>query len=149
MPKTIYNPNARQEIIDRLNRLRPDSPRTFGKLTPDAMMCHMEDAVRVSTGEVPAGPRKTFLSNPIVRRFAIYWMPWPKGKVKTIPEMLATKPVDFNRDRERLIELVRQAGARGPNASWAVHPAFGDISGKDYGVLLYRHFDHHLRQFGV
>lgn len=36
-----------------------------------------------------------------------------------------------------------------PDASWADHPAFGDINGKDYGVLLYRHFDHHLRQFGA
>lgn len=149
MAKTIYNAQVRQEVIDRLNRLRPDSKRTFGKLTPDAMMCHMEDALLVSTGAAPARPKKTFLSNPVLRRFVIYWMPWPKGKVQTIPEMLATKPADFNRDRERLIELVRRTSERGPGAPWAVHPAFGDISGKDYGVLIYRHFDHHLRQFGV
>lgn len=31
----------------------------------------------------------------------------------------------------------------------AVHPSFGRMRPKDWDVLQYRHFDHHLRQFGV
>jgi hypothetical protein len=48
-----------------------------------------------------------------------------------------------------LRHLLHAAAARGAAAEWATHPAFGAISGKDYGTLIYRHFDHHLRQFGV
>jgi hypothetical protein len=149
MPKTIFDATSRQQILDRISRLRADTPPQFGKMTPSEMLCHMQDALKVGTGEVPTRPLKTFLRNPFIRRLVIYYMPWPKGKVQTVPEMLATRPAEFESDRARLKDLVLTTAARGPNAAWAVHPAFGAISGKDYGVLLYRHFDHHLRQFGV
>ena len=35
------------------------------------------------------------------------------------------------------------------DAKMGEHPAFGDISYDDYGVLIAKHTDHHLRQFGV
>jgi hypothetical protein len=41
------------------------------------------------------------------------------------------------------------AAQRGVAVKWARHPAFGDVSGKLYGVFIHKHFDHHLRQFGV
>jgi len=30
---------------------------------------------------------------------------------------------------------------------WPEHPAFGALSRRAWGVLIYRHMDHHLRQF--
>ena len=149
MAKTLFDATSRQEILDRISRLRPDSARQFGKMTPNEMMCHMEDSLKVATGQVPARQKKTFLSNPLVRHLIIHYVPWPKAKAETVPEMLATRPTDFERDRARLKEVVLKTSSRGPKAMWAVHPAFGAISGKDYGVLMYRHFDHHLGQFGV
>jgi hypothetical protein len=32
---------------------------------------------------------------------------------------------------------------------WPLHPIFGRMSLRAYGVLAYKHTDHHLRQFGV
>ncbi len=33
--------------------------------------------------------------------------------------------------------------------AWPVSPVFGRISGRSWGVMLYRHLDYHLGQFGV
>jgi hypothetical protein len=149
LAKTIFDATSRQQLLDRLARLRPDSARRWGRMTPNEMMCHLEDSMRVATGESQARARESFLSNPLMRRLVIYHMPWPKGKAQTVPEMLATRPSEFEADRKRLSDWVRKAGERGPNAAWAPHPAFGKMSGRDYGVLIYRHVDYHLRQFGV
>jgi hypothetical protein len=149
LPRTIFDPTSRNQLLERIARLRPDSERRWGRMTPNEMMCHLEDSMSCATGETPARPRKSFLSNPVVRTLIIHYVPWPKGKAQTVPEMLATRPSEFEADRQRLSERVRKAGERGPNAPWAVHPAFGQMSGRDYGVLIYRHVDHHLRQFGV
>jgi hypothetical protein len=35
------------------------------------------------------------------------------------------------------------------SAPWPVHPAFGTLSSATWGVLVYRHTDHDLKQFGV
>jgi hypothetical protein len=79
----------------------------------------------------------------------VYWLPWPKGKIPTAPEMRATKPVAWESDLQALHGLVDRFAELRPQGEWAEHPAFGRLSGKEWGVLCYLHLDHHLRQFGV
>jgi hypothetical protein len=149
MARTIFDATARRVLVDRLERLRPESQRRWGKMTPNQMMCHLEDSLRCATGITPARQRKTFMSNRILRWIIIYLLPWPKGKAQTVKEMLVTQPGEFAQDRARLKAMLEDAGGRGAAATWATHPAFGDLSGREYGALIYRHFEHHLRQFGV
>ena len=52
--------------------------------------------------------------------------------------------------RERLKTLIRDmhdAGAT--NSNGRVHSFFGKMTGAEWGVLQYKHVDHHLRQFGA
>jgi hypothetical protein len=43
----------------------------------------------------------------------------------------------------------RKTFARDRSAPWPAHPFFGLLGPHAWGVLTRRHFDHHLRQFGV
>jgi hypothetical protein len=45
--------------------------------------------------------------------------------------------------------LVNELARRADDSStrWPEHPFFGPLTRKDWGVLGYRHSDHHLRQF--
>ena len=149
MAKSIFAAPHRQHLLERIARLRPDSPRNFGKMTPAQMICHLEDAVHCATGRTPARFKQTFMANRLVRFLIIYVIPWPKGKAKTVMEMQATKPGDFEADKKRLQAALVEAAERGAGAPWATHPAFGDLSGREYGALIYRHFDFHLKQFNV
>jgi Protein of unknown function (DUF1569) len=36
-----------------------------------------------------------------------------------------------------------------PAGDWPPHPVFGAMTARDWNRVLYRHTDHHLRQFGV
>jgi hypothetical protein len=148
MAKTIFDATARDALIKRIGNLRPDSARMFGTMSPNQMLCHLEDAVVCATGQKPCRFHKSFKSNPLVRWLAIYWLPWPKG-VRTAREYLLTQPGEFDADRQRLIRVLNEASARGARAEWAPHPAFGNIGGKHYGALIHRHVDYHLKQFGV
>jgi len=49
----------------------------------------------------------------------------------------------------RLRDLVQRFAARGSAAAWPASRVFGRISGSSWGVMLHKHLDHHLRQFGV
>ena len=35
------------------------------------------------------------------------------------------------------------------DAPWRPHPAFGAMTGTSWGVMLHKHADHHLSQFGA
>jgi len=76
-------------------------------------------------------------------------VPWPKGKGKSPPEFLATRPTTWQADDSRLRDLIARFSDRGPAAKWPASRVFGHISGRSWGVMLYKHLDHHLRQFGV
>ena len=149
MAKTIFDPTLRAQLSDRITRLRPDSQRRWGTMSANQMVCHLEDAMKCATGITPTKSRKLAVSNPVLRWLIIYVMPWPKGKVQTSREMLLTKPGEFEADRRRLLSMLEETAQRGVNATWFPHPAFGNLNGRDYGALLHRHVDYHLRQFGV
>jgi hypothetical protein len=149
MARTIFTAADRDALLDRLNRLTPDARARWGRMTAHRMVCHLSDSVRVSTGEVPAQFHKTPLAMPLVRWLLAYVIPFPKGRAETAPEMLATQPSAWPADLSAACEQLRAAAARGPHGAWARHPAFGDMPGELQGVFIYKHFDHHLRQFGV
>ena len=50
--------------------------------------------------------------------------------------------------RELESQMARFAGMR-DREDWPAHPFFGRLSRRSWGVLGYKHLDHHLRQFGV
>jgi len=56
---------------------------------------------------------------------------------------------DFEREKERLRGLVDRFCEGGPaGAARQTHSFLGRISGEEWGVMMYKHLDHHLRQFG-
>lgn len=139
------------DLIRRIGRLEPTSARGWGKMTPHGMLCHLGDSFLSVLGERPATSTETWLSRTVVKWVAIHTsVPWPHG-TPTMPEVNqdigGTKPVDFERDRTRALELLRRFVQ--PGTRYARHPAFGAMTRDEWMLWGYGHVDHHLRQFGV
>jgi hypothetical protein len=146
---SLFDPAARSALRQRVDRLRPDSPRQWGRMSAHEMVCHVSDQLRVALGDLPTQPKPMFLSNRALRQLFVYWLPWPKGKIPTAPEMLTSRPAEWDRDVAALRELLDRFAVRRPHEAWAVHPAFGPLSGREWGRLCHKHTDYHLQQFGV
>lgn len=149
MARTIFDAPALDGLLQRLDKLTPDARAQWGRMTAPRMLCHLSDSIRVGLGEMPAEFKPGPLANPIARWLLAYVIPFPKGRAETAPEMLTTQPSEWKSDLAAVREQLRAAAQRGPDGKWARHPAFGDVSGKLYGVFIHKHVDHHLRQFGV
>lgn len=149
--KTILDPAIEGEIRARVARLRPDRPRCWGSMSASEMVCHLIDSFRVPLGETEARAKGSLLRFPPVRYLLIHLLPWPKGRIRTTPEYQETRPGEWERDVSAWNDaLDRFLGrARSAEPRWSPSPAFGRLSTKSWGVLMYRHCDHHLRQFGV
>jgi hypothetical protein len=137
------------DLIARLRRLQPDSTRAWGTMTPHEMLCHLADSFLAMLGERPASAVDTWLSRSVVRWIALHTsLPWPKG-VDTRPEVdpkrHGTRPLEFERDRIRVIELLRRFVQ--PGTQCVAHPIFGPMTRKEWLLWGYGHVDHHLRQF--
>lgn len=151
--KTLAHPATKTEILRRLQQVRPDSQRQWGKMTPHQMICHLSDAFRMVMGAKAVKPRGGTLQQVIMKWGAMYApIPWPKG-FKTLPEVDqakgGTKPVDFQQDLNALVLLIEAFTERPQGTQWPVHPIFGRLTEREWMRWGYLHMDHHLRQFGV
>jgi hypothetical protein len=146
---SLKEPKHQQALLARFDRLTPQHQGLWGKMTVDQMICHISDQLRIALGEIPTKPTNTILANGLVKKLAIYVIPWAKGKHQAAPEMLNFRPINWQTDLTNFKSTVDRFVARDINGPWSPHPLFGSLSGRDWGVLAHRHIDHHLRQFGV
>ena len=149
---TLLHPEARAEILRRIEALTPRSERRWGRMTPHQMVCHLSDACRAALGERRVPVIGTLWERTVIRCLAIHTnVKWPPG-VRTVPEadqeIGGTRPTEFARDVDELRGLIQRFS--GPKAQLSGdHPLFGALSAAEWGRFSYRHADHHLRQFGA
>jgi transposase InsO family protein len=68
----------------------------------------------------------------------------------TVKSLVVEDERDLESERERLCGLIDRFAASGP-AGCTKHPHsfFGRLTPEEWATLMYKHLDHHLRQFGV
>ena len=146
---TIWDPAARLEILARFARLKPAAHPTWGKMSAGQMLRHCTVALDMMTGAVKVARKSGPLRFPPLRYLIIHVLPWPKG-APTAPELIMPEyRGNWANDMSALGRSLESVASRGPGGEFAEHPAFGRLSSKSLGALIWRHLDHHLRQFGI
>lgn len=152
--KTLGNESDKQQLLNRVRQLQPDSQRRWGRMTAHQMVCHLNDSFKSVTGEREVGMSKTSpLVRILMRWFALRVpLPWPHG-LPTMPEndqeRGGTPPEDFKRDVDELAAIIERLTNPQRDFQWRRHPLFDEMSERDWMRWAYLHVDHHLRQFGV
>lgn len=146
MPRTLWRESDRADLLARVDELRPDINPAWGKMNATQMMTHLTEWMRLAAGELTAAPRNMPMRYPVIKQLIIYLMPWPHG-VPTAPELLSREASGWNTELADFSERLRSFEKLKSRSQWPLHPAFGRLSTTEWGVLGYKHTDHHLRQF--
>lgn len=148
--KSLFDKSSYDEITSRLNSLTPSSQRQWGKMQVAQMLAHCKAAfmVPLSDKKMP----RSFLG------LMIGWMiksklynddPW-KQNLPTAPNFKITDERDFEKEKQELAGLINTFYSRGSgNVGKFPHPMFGTFTQQQWGQAMYKHLDHHLRQFGA
>ena len=149
--RSLNAPANVDELMGRIERLQPTSARQWGVMTPHEMLCHLADSFSAVLGDRRASSTETWVSRTLVKWIALHTsLPWPHG-VPTRPEVDpkrdGTKPVEFERDRKTVVDLIRRFVR--PDTRCGRHPGFGAMTRDEWLLWGYGHVDHHLRQFGL
>ena len=146
---SLWQEEARHELLTRLDRLNANAPARWGKFNCPAMLAHVNDALRMPLGEVIGPMKKLPIRFFPLKQLIIYYLPFPKG-LPTSPVLLARCDEAVFRDEVQAFRLILdRLVRRAEETRWPMHPAFGTMSRRAWGVLGYRHVDHHFTQFGV
>ena len=148
--KTIFNSENNQELVDRLSNLIESSNRKWGKMDVAQMLVHCQKPLEVSDGklEVKRNLFSKLFGSFFKKKFLIKGDDFSKNS-PTAKEFVIKSSFNFEQKRSKLVQMVKDLGEKGESAiKLEIHPFFGKMSKAEWGILFYKHLNHHLEQFG-
>lgn len=146
--KNLYDANVKQEIINRINKLSPDSQRLWGKMDVAQMLAHLQKQIEVAYGtRIVKGNLLMKLMVPLFKKSLYNEKPWKNGLPTEKTFITTGESKDFETEKNKLLGMVEkftEAAIRD-----TPHPVFGKMTMEQWSHATWKHIDHHLRQFGV
>ncbi|QKE72496.1 DUF1569 domain-containing protein [Arthrobacter citreus] len=148
--KNIFYLLNTEEILNRIDNLTPNSQPQWGKMDVAQMLAHCSAFQDIAMGN--SFPKRSLLGR-LVGRFAKPIFSNEKQvprNMSTIPTILITDQKEFELEKEKLKQKIITFQKDGPEkCTTHPHPFFGKFSSEEWGIGIYKHLEHHLRQFGV
>ena len=147
--QNMFVDGDRVAIETRLSLLHPGAARQWGRMSAAQMLAHCAAALETPLGE--RRERQCLLGRvmtPFIRSSVFGEAPLRRN-TPTDAACVIHDEREFVEEQRRLMEKVRRFCDRGPSAAdQQVHSFFGSLTGQEWGRFVYKHLDHHLRQFG-
>ena len=146
---SILNESDRAAIVSRLHSLSASSTARWGKMSVVGMLRHLGLSAQMGLGQIPVASanKRPFQVFPL-KHLILYVFPFPKG-APTVPELKPGEVASFEEERASVLDLLDRIGAGPREGAGPAHPLFGPLSWQEWGVVAYKHTDHHLKQFGA
>ena len=148
--KNLFQQEVIEEVIARIDKLQPATERQWGKMDVAQMMAHCSAALDMAAGRL--NPPRILIGRLIGSLVKpIYTNEKPLSRNSpTDKKLIVSDQRDFLREREQLKLCLRQFH-EGSEAQCTrhPHPFFGALTPQDWSRGMYKHLDHHLKQFGV
>jgi hypothetical protein len=147
--KNLFDQSAVDEVMARIEQLNQGSQRQWGKMDVAQMMAHCSAALEMASGKFAA--KRTLLGRivgPRVRYVLTNESPFPRNSPTS--KELRVGQCDFPQEQQRVKQCLRQFHEGGESqCTKHPHPFFGPITPLEWSTGMYKHLDHHLKQFGV
>jgi hypothetical protein len=149
--KNLFETERIVEVKERMANLKPESPRQWGKMNAAQAIAHCAAGIELALGD--RTPPRMFLGRIIggIIKPMVFRNDEPmRRNSPTVKGLLVQDECDLEKERERLSGLIdRFAAAGADGCTKHPHSFFGRLTPDQWSVLMYKHLDHHLRQFGV
>jgi hypothetical protein len=136
-------------VAERIGALATDTPAQWGKMNSAQMLAHCQVPLRIALGdEVWKRAFLGYLLGGLVKKMLVGPKPFkPNGP--TDPRFVVKDERDFDTEKAGLCVLIERFAAGGRDGvTKNPHPFFGAMQVEEWDGLMWKHLDHHLRQFG-
>ncbi len=150
MAENIFDDNTYQTILKRIQSLAEHDQAKWGSMSVSQMLEHCSIQLKVALEKIPLYQYEGsfILRTSIGRWLGLYAARWPKG-IATPNAMNVVKNnlsiENYTASKSQLITLLLDTQNKN---HFGPHPFFGELNKKDWGRLIWKHLDHHLKQFG-
>jgi Protein of unknown function (DUF1569) len=152
--KNLFDPALAEEVKQRIMHLRPDSERQWGKTPIALVLAHCTSGLQMAMGEInpKRAPFPANVIGPLIKPLVFGNDKPMRRNSPSTPELFTADPTqcEFEHEREQLIKAIDRFVSTGEACcSRHPHPFFGPLKPDQWAILMYKHIDHHLLQFGA
>jgi hypothetical protein len=144
--KTIFDETTRAELISRINKLSEESAAQWGRMNIYQMVKHCRLWEEMMLGRKRY--KRAFIGR-LFGKMALKTVLKDESPLRrntpTLPELRITENGAVSGERVKWIALIEEYGHY--SSPDLVHPFFGRMTKEQIGYMVYKHIDHHLRQF--
>jgi hypothetical protein len=141
-----------EEILKKLESLLSSQKPLWGEMTPQRMVEHLSDSLKMSTGKI-SFPME--ISEEMIPKMQSF-LNTDKAMARNIPVSFAPKNATLRHDEielaidEFLLEWIdfEDFFSENPNQK-TMHPYYGFLDHQQWYKLHQKHFTHHFQQFGL
>ena len=149
--KNLYEAATADQVQERIGLLKADYKPQWGSMDPAQAMAHCSIAMEWALGEIR--PPRMFIGRIVggIIKSKVVGDDTPmRRNSPTAKTLIIADQRDLAKEQTRLCELIGRFASAGP-AACTKHPHsfFGSLTPEEWAILMYKHLDHHLRQFGV
>ena len=149
--KTVFDPSVRAELISRIELIDSNSKADWGKMNVFQMAKHARIWNDWVSGKSEHVYKQTLLGKIFgkmalksnTKDDALMSKNMPAGAAFTIKE----KSGNLEEEKSTWMEFIADYAHFSNDAF--VHDFFGKMTKEQIGIFVYKHNDHHLRQFGA
>lgn len=147
----IFTPEVTNEVIQRIETLTPSTQAHWGKMNVSQMLAHCNVTYEMMYENIHPKPNPIlkFILKLLVKKKVVDETTFSKNS-STAPQFIIKIEKDFQKEKERLIQYMKKTQELGENYfDGRESHSFGKLSKVEWNNMLYKHLDHHLRQFGA
>lgn len=146
----IFNQEENLKLQQRIEGLSSETQPVWGKMNAAQMVLHCQKPLDVADGKLVLKRSLIgFLFGKMAKNDFLKRDEFKKN-LPTAPQFKIGETPEFEKERSVLLELVKKFGTMGPKVIInKKHPFFGTMTDEEWGILQYKHLDHHLKQFGL
>ncbi len=149
--KSVFNPEAVNEIVSRIQRLNPETKALWGKMNVAQMLAHCNVTYEMIYENIHPKPNAfmRFILKLLVKNKVVGEGTYPKNG-STAPQFVIKDEKNFETEKNRLIAFIQKTLQLGESYfDGKESHSFGVLNKTEWNNMLYKHLDHHLMQFGV
>jgi hypothetical protein len=146
--KTIIEQKDFVKISNRIRLLSSTNKKRWGKMTLQEMLVHCTTQLKLALGEIESSAQGSFIMRTAFGKWIAFSnIPWPQGS-NTPSEMNVEKNrfmlTDIENEKKDLLTYLDRVMSA---SELMPHPFFGQLTKTEWSRLIFKHIDHHLKQF--
>jgi hypothetical protein len=149
--KNLFEPQTVADVKTRISKLQPDRQPQWGAMNAAQGVAHCSSGMEWAVGDtVPPPMFVGRIIGKMIKPMVLKDDVPMRRNSPTAKTLVVADQRELVSEQNRLIALVDRFASCGPSGcTKSPHSFFGRLTPQEWAILMYKHIDHHLRQFGV